>query len=134
MRQIQDSAKDNGIAVALGFSERDGESIYIAQALIAADGKLAMKRRKLKPTSIEQSVFGSAGADCLSKLVTVSDGDVQAKVGQLNCWEHVQPLLKFYTFSQGEQIHVAAWPPLTDFSPNVPALWSMRASGKLFTP
>lgn len=30
----------------------------------------------------------------------------------LQCWEHIQPLLKFNTISQGEQIHVAAWPAL----------------------
>ena len=130
-KQIQNAAAEHEIAVALGFSERDGDSIYIAQALIAADGTLAMKRRKIKPTSIVQSVFGSATSDCLSKLVTVGEGDTKAKVGQLSCWEHVQPLLKFYTFSQGEQIHVAAWPPLTDFEGGSPGLQSMTNEGGL---
>ena len=118
------------IAVALGFSERDGESLYIAQALIAANGTVAMRRRKIKPTSIEQSVFGSATSDCLSELVVVGSEDVKARVGQLSCWEHVQPLLKFYTFSQGEEIHVAAWPPLTDFEGGSPGLQSMTSEGK----
>lgn len=37
------------------------------------------------------------------------------KVGQLNCWEHTQPLLRYHTYSQGEEIHVAAWPPMHHF-------------------
>lgn len=30
--------------------------------------------------------------------------------------EHTQPLLKYHTASQNEQIHVSAWPPLFDSS------------------
>lgn len=28
----------------------------------------------------------------------------------LNCWEHFQPLLKYHTYAQNEQVHIAAWP------------------------
>lgn len=34
------------------------------------------------------------------------------RVGGLQCFEHLQPLLKYNTYSKGEQIHVAAWPNL----------------------
>ena len=33
-------------------------------------------------------------------------------MGALQCFEHLQPLLKYHTFFQGEQIHVASWPCL----------------------
>ena len=32
------------------------------------------------------------------------------KVGGLNCWEHIQPLLRYYEYSQGVEIHIAGWP------------------------
>lgn len=48
MRRIQDAARDSQICVALGFSERDGDSLYIAQAMIDDKGEIQMNRRKLK--------------------------------------------------------------------------------------
>ncbi|ORY07160.1 carbon-nitrogen hydrolase [Clohesyomyces aquaticus] len=109
MQKICDSAKKNKIAVVLGFSENDGNSLYIAQCIISAAGKIVMKRRKLKPTHMERTVFGDAGGQ---SLFNVADVDGVGKVGALSCWEHSQPLLKYHTMSQREQIHVAAWPPL----------------------
>lgn len=128
---IQAAAAEHQIAVSLGFSERDGESVYISQALVSADGVLAMKRRKMKPTHMERTIFGDAtGGECLAAPVDVPD---IGKVGSLSCWEHIQPLLKFWTFSQGEQIHVAAWPPLDPFVDGSPGFYSMSDEGCLTT-
>ncbi|KAL1584808.1 hypothetical protein WHR41_06553 [Cladosporium halotolerans] len=128
---IQAAAAEHQIAVSLGFSERDGESVYISQALVSADGVLAMKRRKMKPTHMERTIFGDAtGGECLAAPVDVPD---VGKVGSLSCWEHIQPLLKFWTFSQGEQIHVAAWPPLDSFANGSPGFYSMSDEGCLTT-
>jgi nitrilase len=44
-RRIQEAASENAIAVALGFSERAGDSVYIAQALISETGDIASKLR-----------------------------------------------------------------------------------------
>lgn len=125
MKRIQDAAREHAISVALGFSERDGESVYIAQALIDAHGKIQMTRRKLKPTHMERTIFGDASGDCLAKVVDLPE---VGKVGSLSCWEHIQPLLKYYTLSQGEQIHVAAWPPLDPFIDGSPGFYSMSVS------
>lgn len=59
-----------------------------------------------QPTHMERTIFGDASGDCLAKVVDLPE---VGKVGSLSCWEHIQPLLKYYTLSQGEQIHVAAW-------------------------
>jgi len=32
------------------------------------------------------------------------------RVGQLCCWEHIQPLTKYAMFSMHEQVHISAWP------------------------
>ncbi|KAI4171870.1 MAG: hypothetical protein LQ343_003947 [Gyalolechia ehrenbergii] len=122
------AAAEHDIAVSLGFSERCGDSVFIAQALIDATGKLRMNRRKMKPTHMERTIFGDASGDCLSDVVDVAG---LGKVGALSCWEHIQPLLKFHQFSQGEQIHVAAWPALHDFEEGSPGFWSMSTDGCL---
>lgn len=127
MKKMCEAAAENQINVSLGFSERDGDSVYIAQALIDDTGKLRMTRRKMKPTHMERTVFGDASGSCLAKVVDVPD---VGKIGGLSCWEHIQPLLKYYTFSQGEQIHVAAWPPLDGFIQGSPGFYSMSIEGK----
>lgn len=126
MDTIRSCARDNGIAVSLGFSENENDSVYIAQVLIGADGEIKVHRRKMKPTHMERTVFGDASGECLSSVAQLPF----ARVGQLSCWEHIQPLLKFNTISQGEQIHVSGWPSLTPHSGREGKdLWSMSAEG-----
>lgn len=105
MARIQEAAAAAGIHVVLGFSERDGGSLYMAQSIISDTGELIGVRRKLKPTHVERTVFGEGdGSD-----LRVHDTSL-GRVGALNCWEHLQPLMKYAMYSQGEEIHVAAWP------------------------
>ena len=104
-KQIQDAARENNIFVVLGFSERDGGSLYIAQAIIDNHGELIATRRKLKPTHAERTVYGDGdGSDLKVHETTLG------RLGALSCAEHIQPLSKYAMFSQHEQIHVAAWP------------------------
>ncbi|ETS84731.1 hypothetical protein PFICI_02756 [Pestalotiopsis fici W106-1] len=124
METIKAAARDNGIAVSLGFSENEDDSLYISQVLIGADGEVKLHRRKMKPTHMERTIFGDASGHCLSGVAKLPFG----RVGQLSCWEHIQPLLKFNTMSQREQIHVSAWPSLTPHTGG-PDLWSMSAEG-----
>lgn len=102
--EIAAAAKRTGTLVVLGFSERDGGSLYMSQAVIEPDGTVHV-RRKLKPTHVERSVFGEGDGSDIRVFDTVL-----GKVGALNCWEHFQPLTKYAMYSQGEQIHVASWP------------------------
>ncbi|KAJ5542179.1 Carbon-nitrogen hydrolase [Penicillium sp. DV-2018c] len=124
MLQIRECAKSHAIAVSLGFSENGNNSIYIAQVCIGPDGEIKSHRRKMKPTHMERTIFGDASGDCFSSVAELPFG----RVGHLSCWEHIQPLLKYYTFSQGEDIHVSAWPSLTPHS-GKSDLWSMSAEG-----
>jgi len=126
MQRMCEAAGTNQINVSLGFSERDGNSVYIAQALIDESGKIVMKRRKMKPTHMERTIFGDASGECLASVVALPD---VGRVGALSCWEHMQPLLKYYTFSQNEEIHVAAWPALDSFVEGSPGFWSMSVEG-----
>lgn len=127
MDQIRECAASHNIAVCLGFSENDNDSLYIAQSLIERDGTISMTRRKIKATHMERTIFGDASGDCLRNVVDTSAG----RVGALACWEHAQPLLKYHTHLQREQIHVGAWPPVTQFEGL--GLYSMSREGRVET-
>jgi len=105
MEEIQAAARANNIHVVLGFTERSGGSLYIAQAIIDDEGNKLAARRKLRPTHVERSTFGEGDGSDL-KVHQTSIG----RIGALNCWEHLQPLNKQAMFSQHEEVHVASWP------------------------
>lgn len=125
MARIQQCAADNDITVVLGFSENFHNTLYISQAIIDSDGKLLAVRRKIKATHMERTIFGDASGDALTSVADTKVG----RVGALSCWEHIQPLLKYYLYSHREQIHVAAWPPLHPYK-DEKELWSMSREGK----
>ncbi|WP_414902386.1 carbon-nitrogen hydrolase family protein [Sphingomonas flavalba] len=105
VQRIAAAARANRIWVVLGFSERSGGSLYIAQLIIADDGTVVAARRKLKATLIERTIFGEGdGSD-----IKVHDTAL-GKLGALCCWEHVNPLTKYAMFAQHEQVHVGSWP------------------------
>jgi nitrilase len=106
MDSIRAAVEEAGIFAVLGYSERAGGSLYIAQSIIDPNGKIILHRRKIKPTGVERSIWGDGQADSLTCVVDSPYG----RIGALNCWEHLQPLLRYYEYSQGVEIHVAGWP------------------------
>ncbi|KXS10161.1 aliphatic nitrilase [Gonapodya prolifera JEL478] len=104
MLSIRRAARDAGVMVSLGYSERHLASLYIADTLIGADGQVLMHRRKLKPTHMERTVFGDGNGSHLA-VVRTDEGIVSS----LN-WEHLQPLTKYALYCQGAQIHCSHWP------------------------
>ncbi|KAH8892752.1 hypothetical protein GQ53DRAFT_860857 [Thozetella sp. PMI_491] len=106
MRRIRRAARDNDIFVSLGFSEIDHATLYMAQVLISPAGDVINHRRKLKHTHMEKLVFGDGSGDTFMPVTETSIG----RLGQLCCWEHINPFAKALSVSQGEQVHVAAWP------------------------
>ncbi|KAL0570058.1 hypothetical protein V5O48_011900 [Marasmius crinis-equi] len=141
MDRIRAACKDNDVNVVLGFSERDGASLYIAQVTITQDGNIANHRRKIKPTHYEKTVFGDGsgrysptsyqnstrvinkGVPLVAQSVYNVIQTPYGRVGSLNCWEHIQPWLKTHFYSQHPQIFVGGWwpafPPGTGGSPYI---------------
>lgn len=78
------------------------------------------------PTHMERTIFGNASGESLANVVKTTVGNV----GQLACWEHVQPLLKYHTITQREEIHVSAWPPVDPYRPATGELYSMTSEGE----
>ena len=104
-RRIAAAAQQFSIAVSVGVVERIGASLYVGNWIIDRQGHTLSRRRKLKPTHMERTVFGEGdGSD-----LVVSDSEL-GRIGALSCWEHLQPLTKYAMYSQNEQLHVAAWP------------------------
>lgn len=122
MAAILAAVKAAGIFVVLGYSERDGNSLYMAQSSISPEGIIVSHRRKIKPTHIERTIWGEGQASSLKSVVDTPFG----KVGGLCCFEHYQPLLRYYQYSQGVQIHVAAWPPF--FEVEGESEWAFQGS------
>lgn len=99
------AARDHGIHVVMGHSEKSGGSLYMGQWIIDDQGRTVATRRKLKPTHVERTLFGEGdGSD-----LCVHDTAL-GRVGAMCCWEHLQPLSKYAMYAQNEQIHIAAWP------------------------
>lgn len=104
-KRLAKAAKDNNIQVVMGLSWNINGTLYMGQWHYGADGEIISRRRKLKPTHIERTVYGEGdGSD-----MTVVETEL-GRIGALCCWEHLQPLNKYAMFSQNEQIHCAAWP------------------------
>ncbi|GAA5868546.1 hypothetical protein JCM8547_003182 [Rhodosporidiobolus lusitaniae] len=98
------ACKLHKIRAVVGFSERDGGSLFMSQFIVGPDGDVVV-RRKLRPTSMERIVYGEGDGSDLK----VHDTEL-GRVGVLQCWEHAQPLVKYAMASQHEQLHCASWP------------------------
>jgi len=126
--KIAQAAKDNNIYVSTGASERDHGSLYIAQFLFGRDGALLSRRRKLKPTHQERTVFGDGDGSGFQ----VAETDI-GRIGQLACWEHLQPLSKYAMYSMHEQIHCAAWPSFSTYEQAYALGWELNnAASQLY--
>jgi len=98
-------AKRRGIVVALGVNERDHGSLYNTQLIFDADGRLALKRRKITPTFHERMIWGQGDGSGLAVVNTAV-----GRVGALACWEHYNPLARYALMAQHEEIHCAQFP------------------------
>jgi len=112
MRRIREAARANKIFVSLGYSELDLSSLYTTQVMIDPTGDIINHRRKIKATHVERLIFGDGTGDTTESVVDTEIG----RIGHLNCWENMNPFMKAYAASLGEQVHIAAWPLYPDAS------------------
>ncbi|KAJ4264287.1 hypothetical protein NW762_005483 [Fusarium torreyae] len=69
MERICAAAAKHGIAVSLGYSENDDDSLYLSQSFISKDGAVKMNRRKIKPTHVERILYGDGSGASLMNVV-----------------------------------------------------------------
>lgn len=105
--EIGAAARDAGVWVNIGMTERDGGTLYNTMAWYAPSGELVARHRKLQPTNAERTVWGRGdGRD-----VFVLDTEL-GRLGGLICFEHTMELNRYALTALGEQIHVASWPAI----------------------
>lgn len=102
---IGEACRQAGIVVSIGVNERDGGTLYNTQLLFDADGALIQRRRKITPTHYERMIWGQGDGSGLRAI----DSKV-ARIGQLACFEHYNPLARYTMMADGEQIHSAMYP------------------------
>jgi aliphatic nitrilase len=98
-------AREKGIVVVLGVTERDRGTLYNAQLIFDADGTLVLKRRKITPTYHERMIWGMGDGSGLRVAATAA-----GRVGALACWEHYNPLARYALMAQHEEIHCSQFP------------------------
>lgn len=103
--QVAEAARNAGVVVALGVTERDHGSLYNTQLIFDADGRLAQRRRKITPTFHERMLWGQGDGSGLCAVDTRV-----GRVGALSCWEHYNPLARYALMADHEEIHVAMFP------------------------
>lgn len=111
LRLLAAAAKEAGVAVIMGFSERqrDGHSCYNSSATIDRNGRLLGIHRKLKPTYAERYIWGEGDGAGLIAPELQGIG----RVSSLVCWEHVMNLARQALIDQQAVVHAALWPSLS---------------------
>ncbi len=110
IQRVRHAARKHGIFVSLGFSERDPASVgglWNSNLLIGDDGNVLVHHRKLVPTFYEKLAWNPGDAYGL-RVAETGIG----KIGALICGENTNPLARFALIAQGEQLHVASYPPV----------------------
>ncbi|HEY4074959.1 MAG TPA: nitrilase-related carbon-nitrogen hydrolase [Herbaspirillum sp.] len=102
---IGEAARQANMVVSIGVNERDGGTLYNTQLLFNSDGTLIQRRRKITPTFHERMIWGQGDGSGLRAV----DSAV-GRIGQLACWEHYNPLVRYALMADGEQIHSAMYP------------------------
>ncbi|KAM0747116.1 aliphatic nitrilase-like protein [Meredithblackwellia eburnea MCA 4105] len=115
---LTEAAATNQIYVALGFSERSGDFIYMAQALIGPDGEVLIHRHKLRPSGSERLLWSDGTIEMLDVVSTPI-----GRIGMLECWEHFHPAMTFAVQAQTEDIHIGAWPYNPDPTDSAALFW-----------
>ncbi|QDU97496.1 carbon-nitrogen hydrolase family protein [Lignipirellula cremea] len=110
LEQVCQTARRSGMVVSLGFNERSPASlgcIYNSNVLIGPEGDVLNHHRKLAPTFYEKLSWAPGDGAGLRVCDTPC-----GRVGMLICGENTNPLARYTMIAQGEQVHLASYPPI----------------------
>ncbi|MEM0101339.1 MAG: carbon-nitrogen hydrolase family protein [Candidatus Methanomethyliaceae archaeon] len=111
--RISNIAKENEVFLSVGVTEKSITSMgtmWNTNLLFDKSGKLLNKHRKLVPTWAEKLTWAQGDGSSL-RVVSTEIG----RIGVLICGENTNPLARFTLLAQGEQVHIATYPPAWPF-------------------
>jgi len=112
-RRLSEIAKRHRVLLSVGITEKDPISmgtLFNTNLLFDRDGTLLNRHRKLVPTWAEKLTWANGDAEYLRPEKT----DI-GRVGALICGENTNTLARFALLAQGEQVHIATYPPAWPF-------------------
>ena len=118
-RKLGEIARANSIFMSVGCTEKSDYSMgamWCTQLLFDPRGKLINRHRKLMPTWAEMLAWTPGDAADLRPVATEI-----GKIGTLICGENTNTLARFALLAQGEQVHIATYPPAWPFRRSVAA-------------
>jgi predicted amidohydrolase len=102
-------ARREGVFLSVGVTERSLVSmgaLYNTNLLFAPTGELLNRHRKLVPTWAEKLSWAQGDASQLRPVETEL-----GRIGTLICGENTNTLARYALLAQGEQVHIATFPP-----------------------
>ncbi|WP_457140045.1 carbon-nitrogen hydrolase family protein [Modestobacter sp. SYSU DS0511] len=113
VRRLGAIARDHGVTLSVGVNEVSRVSVgtvWNANLVFSHDGELVNHRRKLVATWCERLAWSHGDAHDLQPVDV--DG---AQVGVLLCGENTNTLARYALLAQGEEVHIATYPPAWPF-------------------
>src|SRR5262252_9319973 len=108
-KRLSEIAKRHNVILSVGITEKGSISmgaLWNTNLLFDRDGTLLNRHRKLVPTWAEKLTWANGDAAYLRPEET----DI-GRVGALICGENTNTLARFALLAQGEQVHIATYPP-----------------------
>jgi nitrilase len=122
---LAQAARDHGVHLAMGVTERHGSTLYNTLLLYGPDGSLLKHHRKLMPTGGERLIWGYGDGSTLGAVDTAI-----GRIGGLICWENYMPLARAALYAQDVEIYLA---PTWDTSDVwVPTLQHIAKEGQTY--
>jgi nitrilase len=110
LMSIAKTACDCGVFVSIGFNEGTSVSsgcIWNANVIIGDNGQILCHHRKMVPTFYEKLVWANGDGAGLQVCETRL-----GRLGMLICGENTNSLARYTLLAQGEQVHMASYPPV----------------------
>lgn len=107
--QLAEIARLHGVFLSVGITEKGAVSMgamYNTNLLFDPEGCLLNRHRKLVPTWAEKLTWANGDASNLRVESTCI-----GRLGALICGENTNTLARFALLAQGEQVHLATYPP-----------------------
>lgn len=113
VQRLAGIARQYGVALSVGINEVSSVSVgtvWNANLMFSPDGQLVNHRRKLVATWCERLAWSHGDGHDLEPVDVAG-----VKVGMLLCGENTNTLARFALLAQGEEVHIAAYPPAWPF-------------------